>query len=97
MKNKFLLLITIAMLSFAQANAVHHNNGTTTKTSISSGDYCGVTAADIYRYMLDQGYTVVTCNHIPGSCDALVTTTAKIDFQVHISNGFINGFDESNM
>ncbi|MBI3510662.1 MAG: hypothetical protein HY064_08355 [Bacteroidetes bacterium] len=96
MKNKFLLLAAAVLLSLSPVLA---GTNTAPKKSASidnTTSYCGVTAQQIYDYMLSHGITIKSIETIPGSCNVYVYDVNNIKYIVYISNGVITGYDVVN-
>ena len=95
MKTKFLFLAALFILSFSPANATNVKFITDDGTAAKIQTYCGVSGQQIYEYMLDRGYVITQVIPIAGSCDVRTPTTIGKTFTVHITNGIITGYDES--
>ena len=58
------------------------------------GADCGVSDADIVKYLGEFGYTVVRIAPVSGCCDALAYTSDCRTIRVFISNGIISGHED---
>jgi hypothetical protein len=96
------LIVTLAFFALSLVSGLTNtvkaqtvtNTTTVSRTIIPDDTYCGVSSADIVRYLNARGYTVYKLEHISGSCDALATTQYTYRTRVIISNGMIIGHED---
>jgi hypothetical protein len=90
-KTLALIFCTVMMAAFSQVNATTVSNQV---NEVYSSGYCGVTDAQIFNYMSDHGYQVLTIHSSTGTCNVLVTTTVGKRFILIINNGVIVDHEE---
>lgn len=55
---------------------------------------CGVSDAEVVKYMGEQGYSVYRLDPEPGTCNKIATTQNPYKTIVYICNGQIVGFED---
>lgn len=96
MKNRTLLLAAAFLFAISPMIAATPAMDTDNSKYSGSGYYYGVSADEVYQYMLGYGFHVQTITPIGETSDIYVTTAEKRDFIIHIQDCTILGYEDVN-
>jgi hypothetical protein len=95
MKTKLRIFTAAFLFAFAPVFAGNAMPIKNSNLEISSQSFCGVTAQQIHDYMKCFGINIISMYQITGSCDVHCTSDVGRFYIVHINNGIIDGYDET--
>jgi hypothetical protein len=87
------LLLTFVLCAPLLMGNLANPNEVMAQSSASSYD-CGVSDAEVVKYLNEHGYTVYQLDPEPGTCNRIATTQNTYKTRVFISDGCIVGFED---